>query len=377
MLVCKKSNRIVHFLANAGLFKPPFWKWFFTTFYTIPIQRYMDTGGKPLKNQDSFNKCDEFLIGGGALFIAPQGTSWLERRLGEIKTGTARIALSAAAKQNFDTELEIIPVGVTYEDALTFRRDALVQIGEPIKIANYREAYEAHTRTAAIKLTADLTEAMRALVIDAKTVERDDLLKKHEQLLNGKNALLLPKEYHRTENLLTSLNKLEEKNIASFQNLKERTNNYFNELTANEINDLAVARNTNFSVFKILLFILGFPFFLFGFVNNLLSWGIPVLIKNNIKIYKGFFSTIKVMAGIVTTSLFYLIQILLINWIFENPIITWSYAILLTPMGIFAWWYYNQFIDFKKAWKLSSNSSLAENLTNQRKQLVSDVESLL
>ena len=376
MLVAKKSNRIVHFLANAGLFKPPFWEWFFTTFYTIPIQRYMDTGGKPLKNQEAFNKCDEFLVGGGALFIAPQGTSWVERKLGELKTGTARIALSAAALQNFETELEIIPVGVTYKDPLAFRKSALVQIGKPIKISTYKAEYEKHPRTAAKKLTTELTEAMRILVIDAKTDERDELLRKHETLLNGKNPLPLATEFHRTEKVLTSLNKLEAENEVAFENLEEKTNQYFDVLDSKGINDSAVAKQSSFSVFKILLFAIGFPLFLFGLVNNLLSWGIPVLIKNNIKIYKGFYSSIKLMAGTLTTPIFYSIQIFLVSWIFQNSIITWTYAILLIPLGYFALWYYDHFQNFKKSWKLSRNSKLIENLTSQRKELVSEVESL-
>ncbi len=377
-LVGKKSNRMVHFLANSSLFKPPFWEWFFNTFYAIPIQRLMDTGGKPLKNEAAFDKCDEFLVGGGALFIAPQGTSWLERRLGRLKTGTARIALSAAAKQNFDTALEIIPVGVTYKDALAFRKSALVHVGEPIKIAKYKAEYEKHNRTAAIKLTEALTDAMGELVIDAVTAERDELLKKHEEILNNnKNTLPLATEFHRTKTVLASLNKIEATNESKFNAIEEKTNSYFEKLETNKINDQAVAKFSNFSVFKILLFIVGFPFFLFGWVNNLLSWGIPVLIKNRIKIYAGFYSTIKVMAGIVTTSIFYTLQIFLVNRIFNNSIVTWSYALLLVPMGIFAWWYYNQWMDFRKSWKLSSNKVLAENLTRQRKQLTTEVESLL
>ncbi len=376
-LVCKKSNRIVHFLANSSLFKPPFWEWFFNTFYAIPIQRLMDTGGKPLKNADAFNKCDEFLIDGGALFIAPQGTSWLERRLGKIKTGTARIALSAAAKQNFDTELEIIPAGVTYKDALAFRKSALIQIGTPIKISKYKAAYEEHPRTAAMKLTEELTEAMSALVIDAETIERDDLLKKHEEILNGKTPLPLSKEFFRTEKVLAGLNKLESENPKGFDALETNTNEYYETLTANKINDQAVVNHAESSIVKILLLIIGFPFFLFGAINNLLAWGIPVLIKNNIKIYPGFYSTIKIMAGIVTTPIFYGLQIFLVNKFFQNPIITWSYALLLIPMGVFAWWYYNNFDDIRKSFKLSRDKVLAENLTEKRKKLSAVVESLL
>ena len=109
-----RSNRQVAFLANASLFASSFANWFLSQ-YCVPIQRKTDVANKNVDNDKSFERCDAFLSNGGCLYIAPEGTSDMERRLRPIKTGTARIALSAEAKNAFQLGLKIIPVGLTYD----------------------------------------------------------------------------------------------------------------------------------------------------------------------------------------------------------------------------------------------------------------------
>jgi 1-acyl-sn-glycerol-3-phosphate acyltransferase len=115
----------VFFLANAGLFKNPVAGWILRKLYCIPIQRYEDTGGKPLNNKASFEQAIRHLAQGGCLYIAPEGTSYVNRRLRKLKTGTARIAFATESSHDFQLGLCILPVGLNYSDPTQFRSQLL------------------------------------------------------------------------------------------------------------------------------------------------------------------------------------------------------------------------------------------------------------
>ncbi|MFK8105018.1 MAG: 1-acyl-sn-glycerol-3-phosphate acyltransferase, partial [Saprospiraceae bacterium] len=121
-VAAKVDHRIVHFLVNAGLFATPFTNWFFSTFYCIKIERPQDVKGGKISNEKAFEACDIFLRQGGCLYIAPEGTSRVERHIRKMKTGAARIALSAERHNNYQLGLKILPVGLNYDNPTKFRR---------------------------------------------------------------------------------------------------------------------------------------------------------------------------------------------------------------------------------------------------------------
>lgn len=141
--VAIKVSAEVKFLANASLFKNPVADWLLRQLYCIPIERYQDTGGKPLNNAESFEQASNFLSKKGCLYVAPEGSSFVERKLRKIKTGTARIAFDAEKRNNWQLGLTILPIGLEYSDPTKFRSELVVQFGKPIRVADFREDYEA------------------------------------------------------------------------------------------------------------------------------------------------------------------------------------------------------------------------------------------
>ncbi|MCB0641459.1 MAG: 1-acyl-sn-glycerol-3-phosphate acyltransferase [Phaeodactylibacter sp.] len=150
------TRRKVHFLANAGLFRTAFNRWFFTLVFSIPIERRQDSGSRKLDNQGSFSRCIEFLEKGGCLYIAPEGSSWVERHLRPLKTGTARIALTTEAANDFMLGLQVLPLGINYADQQAFQSQVSLSFGKPISILQYKDLAQEHQRRAAQQLTDDI-----------------------------------------------------------------------------------------------------------------------------------------------------------------------------------------------------------------------------
>ncbi|MFO7699588.1 MAG: 1-acyl-sn-glycerol-3-phosphate acyltransferase, partial [Acidimicrobiia bacterium] len=81
------------------------------------------------KNRGSFDEVAAVLAKGRSVLIFPEGTVTDTQELQTIRTGAARMALTAIAQ---GTDLQIVPVGITYEDKVSSRSRVLVEIGEPL-----------------------------------------------------------------------------------------------------------------------------------------------------------------------------------------------------------------------------------------------------
>ncbi len=357
LLSASRIHRQAFFLANAGLFKTPLSNWFFSTFYCIPIQRYDDTGGKPLNNAEAFARCDAFLGSGGVLFIAPEGASWMERRLQKLKTGTARIAFSAESKKDFQLGLKIHPVGLTYEDPQRFGSRVLVNVGEPIRVADFREAYEQNPIEAVRILTAFLEDRMRDLTIDTKDNDEDQLLRILERIRrNDHPEWSNEKHFLEAQSVMENLREWQASSPERFEAFRARALAYGQQLDALGLRDRAVvARWKPYAALlrwlQLPLALIGLPVFLYGWLNHLLPAGIPVLVKQKMKLYPGYDATVKLMVGVLTFPLFYWLQSEAVEaWLGTTA--SWWYLLTLPVAGWLAFWFQKQVPKWRVDWRL-------------------------
>jgi 1-acyl-sn-glycerol-3-phosphate acyltransferase len=121
------------------------------------------------KNELTFSLCRDHLAGGGWLALFPEGKSHSETTLQPLKTGAARIALSAAAAGTANPQL--LPVGLMYEQKETFRSAVSAVVGHPIAVADLLDAYAADPRAAAVTLTERIHAALAEVVLQANDGE--------------------------------------------------------------------------------------------------------------------------------------------------------------------------------------------------------------
>jgi glycerol-3-phosphate O-acyltransferase/dihydroxyacetone phosphate acyltransferase len=163
------------FLAKSTLFANPFGRLAMDAFDSIPIYRAHEVPkearpGDAGRNEESFARCRAVLASGGALALFPEGTSHSDAQLRPLKTGAARIALSAEA-QNGGGGVTVVPVGLYYERKARFRSAVLLVVGEPIAIAPRLAAYRADERAAVGALTDAIDARLDEVVLQAETRE--------------------------------------------------------------------------------------------------------------------------------------------------------------------------------------------------------------
>ena len=133
------APRQLTFTGKATLFEHPIANAFLRHMRVVPLRRSQDehaTGAAVTldasRNADAFAAIHAALASEQMVLIFPEGRSWDEPRLAPIKTGTARIALSArdAGVRN----LCIVPIGINYERKEGLRSRVLVEVGQSVAL---------------------------------------------------------------------------------------------------------------------------------------------------------------------------------------------------------------------------------------------------
>jgi glycerol-3-phosphate O-acyltransferase / dihydroxyacetone phosphate acyltransferase len=180
------SRRPVSFLAKAPLFRMPVVGWFVRTFECLPVYRKRD-GNDPAENRAILRRSVELLSAGNAIAIFPEGTSHCNPRLEPLRTGAARIALSASAESG--RPVQIVPVGLHYLQPETFRSDALLVHGEPLAVPVVPLDERLEPPPDAVRdLTGRIGEAIGALTLQAESVRLAHLSASAERVLSATEA---------------------------------------------------------------------------------------------------------------------------------------------------------------------------------------------
>ncbi|MBA2304954.1 MAG: 1-acyl-sn-glycerol-3-phosphate acyltransferase [Acidobacteria bacterium] len=178
-LVMATAGRPIRFLAKSTLFAGPFAP-LLKAANTIPVYRKQD-GAVVGRNQETFADVDAALARGEAVCIFPEGISHSSGKLEPLRTGAARMALSAVAG---GTDLQMVPVGINLERKTVFRSRATVAYGPAFRVPAGAPTPSLERVKA---LTSEMADRIRALLVeadprsDAELVERVDRLYRSER----------------------------------------------------------------------------------------------------------------------------------------------------------------------------------------------------
>lgn len=124
--------------AKATLMDNVFLRWLFPVIGVVPLRRVSDEMKKrrpekvdPSRNTGAFESILDVLEKGEMILIFPEGISHSNPQLAPLKTGASRIALEARDKRGI-RNLQIIPLGLSFEDKGNPGTAVLAEVGEPM-----------------------------------------------------------------------------------------------------------------------------------------------------------------------------------------------------------------------------------------------------
>lgn len=391
IVIGSSIKRPIHFIAKGEAFRSKFARWILPKFNIIPIYRKEHDPHLTHKNEDTFNKVYEILEKGGAVMIFPEGISITDRILKKIKTGAARMALGAEARNNFKLGVKIVPFGLNFENPHEFRSDLLINVGEPIAANDYRIAYEADTFKAVHKLRDEIKKRITELIFLAEDEEEDSMLENirlvykpavmRELKLNVNN----PEHDYKVSRMISErVHYFRTSEPARFEKAKMMITDYFSRLKTLGLNEKTIQKNDSrknqgWKVFQSMMFLFfGFPVYVYGLLNNYLPWRIPGWIYDKTGSRSDFKGAIIMCSGTFTFLIFYSVQLFIFYYFSSSAMLTLLYAVTLPVTGLFAFYYAQKVIrmkEFIQLWRLfMTKREDISDIILKRKAIVDELE---
>ena len=380
MNAAKQYDGYIHFLANAGMFKNKFFGGFLKNTFAIPIERPVDVGGRKIDNEASFKYCYEHLGKGGNLYIAAEGGSKLTRGIRKLKTGTARIALKSESLHDFGLNIQILPVGVSYTAPKRFRSDFMLNVGEPILVKNYKEAYEEDAFQASRKITDDMAIAMKKLVLHTDEADNDvdKMVRILEHIHQSDNKETIKSQFPKSKQWIEKLVMMKHEENGKFEKIKNKVLGFCNSLSEEKLKEQDLKAQP--LLLDIFLLIVGFIPAAFGYLNNFLFHHVPRFILKKTKLYPGYTSTVYLLFGLVFLPIVYVILFFVVKMVSGSALMAWIYLLLAFLLGFFAAHYFRYFgrsLDKRRMRKFrKADPTKYQSLKEDRKEIVDFIHTL-
>lgn len=222
VIMAANINKPIHFLARGDHFNKSFYRFLLNQAKMIPVFRQKESGFGSLKNNyDTFFRCYEYISKNELVALFPEGRTEHEKRLRPLQRGVARIAFGTLTHFPHLDDLYIVPVGVSYADALSFRTTAILHIGEPLPVRNYFDDGKSPDHQ---RLLSDIECRLKEYMVIIDKEEEEELIETCLTMARNTRDYSFFKVYHFDTSLLNM-----ERKVAQFwnkeasQSLKDNT----------------------------------------------------------------------------------------------------------------------------------------------------------
>ncbi len=393
MVVAPFIKKRLHFIMRGESFNTTFKRWLLDKLNLIPIYRKDKTPELMHKNKEVFEKCYRVLAKNGALIMFPEGISKTERRLREIKTGAARIALGAEAANKFELKVAVVPVGLNYSDPHMFQSELFINFAKSIDISQFFELYQDNEHKGVVALTEHIKERLEKHTIAIENGEMDELVKGIETIykrkLNeelGLSSQEKEQDFLLTKEILEAVRYYHRQEPVVLNAVKKKIRLYMSNLKKLKLKDRIVSNgNTNsylaLDALKALCYLtFGFPVYVYGVINNLIAYKIPGFFASRSP-RPDFYGSITMTIGMATFIVFYTMQIWLVA-LFSPVVYGWwipvVYAVSLPITGISALYYHRRLLRIRDNWLFISlfyrKTGIISSLIQQRQEIVEILE---
>lgn len=389
-------SRKVNFVATVQLFRFGPVKWLLTRCGVVPINRAQDDPKAMRTVAETFAACFRLLERGEAIGLFPEGVSYDDSQLKEVKSGAARMALELEHRHDGRLGLQLLPVGLTYSAKEVYRSDALVHFGEPIRVADFLPGYAERRKECIRQLTAELERRLRALILDLPQLEHARVVAAVQRLyldrLRLGNRIIHEPAPPRAEELLLTqriaalvehVYRAQPMRAAAFAARLGAYERWLARLSLTDA-DLALCPSQRSLLWHSLgwaaLAVLGAPIAVYGWLHRALPYALVKWAERRFTQpgkRKAQTASTALVAGPIAFGLFYLACVLVFHHLFGWPASFW-YALSLPAASLLARNYLRQIrrlaASFRHTWVLARAPLAARRLLARRATLIAEIE---
>jgi glycerol-3-phosphate O-acyltransferase/dihydroxyacetone phosphate acyltransferase len=390
--------RKMNFIGTVQLFSFKPLKWLLTQCGVIPINRVKDNPKAMRSVADTFEAVYQVLERGEAVGIFPEGITYDDSALKEVKSGAARMALELEHRHEGKLGLRVVPVGLTYSAKEIYRSDALVNFGEPMVAAEFIGGYGERRKECIVRMTEEIERRIQSLIVHIPKLEQTRVVEGvkrlyFDQLLLG-NRITIEAAAKQAKELMLS-QQIAETVDRVYRTQPERAAAFAVKLDFYErwLARLKISPDAleMFPQTKKLaghaaewtfIAIVGAPIALYGWVHRLIPyalirWSMGKFTMEGKR--KAQASTTAIAAGVIGFVVCYAIYIAVFQWIFGWPASLW-YALSLPVTGLLAHKYLRE---VRRLWEAVRTTVVllraplaASRLLAMREELIAEIEAV-
>ncbi len=376
-------NQPIYYMAKATLFDSSFKLKLLRSLNMIPINRKGEGKIKGVDNEDSLSECYKVLAKGKTLVIFPEGTSYKERILRKLKTGTARIALETEKRNNWNLDLQIVAVGLNYSQQERFRSDILIDIDKPRSVLEYKEEYERKPREASQRLTSSIRKRLENVLVTVESQDEELLVEQIYKVMNTKyvgSEKGVNKEVKEMKEITRRLDEIKILQPWLLEEIKTKIKSINWKLDKMHIRTDFLDKRFRSSAFfrqmmiSVLFVLIALPMAIFGVIHNLFQYLFADWLVPKISTDIEYFAPLAILVGIVLYPVIYAgfaigaYYVLDLNWY------TLLIYILLMPLsGLFTYWFAKYLKNVSYQWQymllLVDRKQTLQELQQEKKRL--------
>ena len=386
IIVAGATGRRVRFLAKAPLFSHPRIGWMVKAAGAIPVYRRQDDPSAMGQNRDALEAVIRELSAGAAIGIFPEGVSHSEPSLAELRTGTARMALSFYAETA--RTFPIVPVGIVPARKERFRSEMRVVLGEPVEWDDLA-AKGRKDREAVRELTTRIDQALRGVTLNLERWEDRPLVETAEAIwsLHVERAEGPAQEMRRFETIARILAAVRSGSEERWKSVQRDLSRHYRRLAlfgfgpADLLADVRVPTGVRWSARRI--YLLGVPTVTLAIVGHILFW-VPFQLTRVLTLKArpalDQVSTYKLLNGMLTYS-GWVLAVSAVGVLARGWGVGLALMVLLPPLGVASLWIREHwrwgYHDVRRFMILRTRGDVLGELLSEQKRLGTELETLV
>ena len=286
LVVLATSPRKKVFMARGDIFANPTVAKILFFLRILPLFRIRNGVAAVRNNTGSMEQAVDVVHDKVGLYLFPEGRHRTKHSLLQLSKGIFHIALDSNRQFGDQEPIYLVPVGIEYGDYFRFRSTCMVNFGEAINVTDFiRNSTEENEAVLMNQLREMLWERISKLITFVPDDEDYDASWEIVKMKNEKRAGGLYGKMLRNRATVEKIQRLKEEQPEEAQSLFSRVLEFADHRVKNKISVTSTAKRRPLlnALWKLLLAVLGLPYFVASTLVNAIVWIPTLIVKSKLK----------------------------------------------------------------------------------------------
>jgi 1-acyl-sn-glycerol-3-phosphate acyltransferase len=286
LVVLATSHHKKVFMARGDIFANPMVAKILKFNRILPLFRIRNGVAAVRNNTDSIEQAVDVVHDKVGLYLFPEGRHRTKHSLLQLSKGIFHIALDSNREFGQEQPIYLVPVGIEYGDYFRYRSTCMVNFGKAINVTDFiKNSTEENEAVLMNQLRDMLKERISELITYIPDDEDYDATWEIVKMKNEKRAGGLYKKMLRNRATVEKVQQYKKDHPEETKELFAKVLKFSENRVKNKISVTSIAKKrplVNF-LWKFLLALVGFPYFVASTVVNAIAWIPALIIKSKLK----------------------------------------------------------------------------------------------